>query len=64
MDPGVLAWPNPNASYADKAAYRAQETGKVFWDKVTHMDAYNGEVTFEIDARSFCRSSSCRQMAM
>ena len=39
----------PNASYADKAAYRAQETGKALWDKVTHMDAYDaGGLTFEI----------------
>ena len=40
---------DPNASYADKAAYRAQETGKALWDKVTHMDAYDaGGLTFEI----------------
>ena len=40
---------DPNASYADKAAYRAQQTGKALWDKVTHMDAYDaGGLTFEI----------------
>ena len=40
---------DPNASYADKAAYRAQETGKALWDKVTHMDAYDaGGLTFEV----------------
>ena len=40
---------DPNASYADKSAYRAQETGKALWDKVTHMDAYDaGGLTFEI----------------
>ena len=40
---------DPNAGYADKSAYRAQETGKALWDKVTHMDAYDaGGWTFEI----------------
>ncbi len=40
---------DPNASYADKAAYRAQETGKPFWDKGSPMDAYDaGGLTFEI----------------
>ena len=40
---------DPNASYADKAVYRAQETGKALWDKVTHMDAYDvGGLTFEV----------------
>ena len=49
-DPGAAQrGQDPNASYADKAAYRAQETGKALWDKVTHMDAYDaGGLTFEI----------------
>ena len=49
-DPGAaMRGQDPNASYADKAAYRAQETGKALWDKVTHMDAYDaGGLTFEI----------------
>ena len=49
-DPGAAQHgQDPNASYADKAAYRAQETGKALWDKVTHMDAYDaGGLTFEI----------------
>ncbi|MBF0776803.1 MULTISPECIES: TNT domain-containing protein, partial [unclassified Streptococcus] len=37
------------ASYMDKAAYRAQQTGKALWNKLTHMDAYDvGGLTFEI----------------
>ena len=49
-DPGAaMRGQDPNASYADKAAYRAQQTGKALWDKVTHMDAYDaGGLTFEI----------------
>ena len=49
-DPGAAQrGQDPNASYADKAAYRAQQTGKALWDKVTHMDAYDaGGLTFEI----------------
>ena len=49
-DPGAAQHgQDTNASYADKAAYRAQETGKALWDKVTHMDAYDaGGLTFEI----------------
>ena len=49
-DPGAAQHgQDPNARYADKAAYRAQETGKALWDKVTHMDAYDaGGLTFEI----------------
>ena len=49
-DPGAAQrGQDPNASYADKAAYRAQETGKALWDKLTHMDAYDaGGLTFEI----------------
>ena len=49
-DPGAAQrGQDPNASYADKVAYRAQETGKALWDKVTHMDAYDaGGLTFEI----------------
>ena len=49
-DPGAaMRGQDPNASYADKAAYRVQETGKALWDKVTHMDAYDaGGLTFEI----------------
>ena len=49
-DPGAAQrGQDPNASYADKAAYRAQETGKALWDKVTHMDAYDaGGLTFEV----------------
>ncbi|MGT2969219.1 T7SS effector LXG polymorphic toxin [Streptococcus azizii] len=39
----------PTASYMDKAAYRAQQTGKALWNKLTHMDAYDvGGLTFEI----------------
>ena len=49
-DPGAAQrGQDPNASYADKAAYRAQQTGKALWDKVTHMDAYDaGGLTFEV----------------
>ena len=49
-DPGAaMRGQDSNASYADKAAYRAQQTGKALWDKVTHMDAYDaGGLTFEI----------------
>ena len=49
-DPGAAQrGQDPNASYVDKAAYRAQQTGKALWDKVTHMDAYDaGGLTFEI----------------
>ena len=49
-DPGAAQrGQDPNASYADKAAYRAQEIGKALWDKVTHMDAYDaGGLTFEV----------------
>lgn len=51
------------ASYADKAAYRAQETGKSLWDKVTHMDAYDaGGLTFEI-ASLFVDSAAVGKMA-
>ncbi len=44
---------DPNASYADKAVYRAQEQ-EALWDKVTHMDAYDaGGLTFEIASLLF-----------
>jgi|GEM_PF-1053047 len=63
-DPGAaMRGQAPNASYADKAAYRAQQTGKALWDKVTHMDAYDaGGLTFEI-ASLFVGPAAVGQMA-